>query len=107
MRNISIFFLAQISCLNIFARADQNASAGFDNYVVDRLSIEYGHPLHSAPSLAPLADAYIFLKDANKSVHLEELFTGSSEIKNITSQDLKTIFQVPVQFLKSLGYGVL
>ena len=32
----------------------------FDNYVVDRLSIEYGHPLHSAPSLAPLADAYIF-----------------------------------------------
>ena len=104
VRNISIFFLAQISCLNIFARADQNASAGFDNYVVDRLSIEYGHPLHSAPSLAPLADAYIFLKDANKSVHLEELFTGSSEIKNITSQDLKTIFQVPVQFLKSLGY---
>lgn len=100
----SILFLFKLVQLEGFYDIEKNTTAGFTNYRLGKLSIDYGQPYHAVPSLSPIEEAYVFLSDANQTVLLKELFSGISNIKSLTNSDLQSIYQVPIQFLKSLGY---
>jgi hemolysin activation/secretion protein len=99
-----IFHIIQILYLEGFYKKDQNITANYDNYILDKLSIDYGRPYHAVPSLSPIEEVNIFLSEANQTVYLKDLFAGTSKIKSLSNTDLKTIYQVPIQFLKSFGY---
>lgn len=73
-------------------------------YDLDRVAFAYGGNSEGLPSLEPLKESYLNLSFTEGSVLLGSLMEKSSETASASFEDLHLLGEVPVQYLKSLGY---
>ena len=92
------FSLVPISHLFAIAQNLQSAS----HYEVSQVSFSYGGTSEGLPDFSPLSDIQLEIGGTIKSV--SGLAAGASSPLKLSLRELQEIAQLPVQYLKSLGY---
>ena len=73
-------------------------------YKCSRISLVYGGQSDDLPNLSPLGQAEITISFFDSGITLAELMRGQSSSFTLNLQDLHSIGEVPLHYLRSLGY---
>ena len=101
---LKILFYAPLFCGFAQKELSDDQLTDFGEYDLGKLVIEYANPRETYPSLSPIGDAYLEIGDANASTPLSSMFSAENPIPTLSLNDLQKISQVPLQYLKFLGY---
>ena len=74
------------------------------HYECNQISLKYGGKYDDLPSLLPLGEAELKISSFDSAIPLAQLIKSNSETFYLTIEDLHLIAEVPMQYLKSLGY---
>ncbi len=77
----------------------------FATYPVSRVYYEYGSSSEDLPSLSPLNEASVQLREDPEEIGLDSLIRGASLILELSHKDLFKLSEVPLHFLKSKGFA--
>jgi hypothetical protein len=73
-------------------------------YECSRISLIYGGKSDDLPSLSPLGQARLTISSFDSAITLAQLMDDQSSNFTLTLEDLHRIGEVPLHYLRSLGY---
>lgn len=76
----------------------------YGKYSVSRVYFEYVDESEELPDLDNLRKAMVSLGDPREEISLDALIDGRTKIRNLTDRDLQKLSEIPLQYLKSLGF---
>ena len=102
-RNYHYFYLFIVCLLIGFSVLRVQGKSSLD-YECSRISLIYGGKSDDLPSLLPLGQAQLKISSLDTITPLTQLINGRSKTFYLTIKDLHLLAEIPMQYLKSLGY---
>ena len=73
-------------------------------YPVSRIFYEYGSDVTDLPNLEELRSTFVSFDESQEEISMNSLIDGRTKIHDLSHRDLFNLSEIPLQYLKSLGY---
>ena len=73
-------------------------------YPVSRIFYEYGSDVTDLPNLEELRSTFVSFDESQEEISMNSLIDGRTKIHDLSHRDLFNPSEIPLQYLKSLGY---